>query len=364
MPHPFAAFFRGRRVLVTGHTEFPCGWLVAWLKALSAQVYAFGPPPATRPNFFDATLLDRGISSVFADIRNRNTLAEMFAQCQPEIVIHNANHVPAERAFRDPVEAFSSSLMGTVNVLEEARLTRSVRAVVIVTSALCYENRGAALSCREEDAIGGSDPHCASLAAVELAAAAYSRSFFQNTSTGVATARMTSVAGGGDWRENEVVPDMVREITGEQRVIVHNGAAIHPLLHVLDAAGACLLLAQRLYESGNVFSGAWNFGPQDGDSRTIREISEKFVSLWEGAELDPELQEEEELPRAIQLNTRKAQMHLGWTPRLGFDDALAWTAEWYRTFYSDPTSAGRNTEAQINQFMSGRGCDEADPTRS
>ena len=178
------------------------------------------------------------------------------------------------------------------------------------------------------------------------------------------TARMTSVAGGGDWRENEVMPDMVREITGEQRVIVHNGAAIHPLLHVLDAAGACLLLAQRLHESGSAFSGAWNFGPRDGDSRTIREISERFVSLWEGAELDPELHQDEELPRAIQLNTRKAQMHLGWAPRLGFDGALARTAEWYRTFYSDPKSAGRTTEMQIEQFMSGRGSGEADPTRS
>ena len=150
-----------------------------------------------------AHVANAGVPVLLLDIvppgaTNRNTLAEMFAQSQPEIVIHNANHVPAERAFRDPVEAFSTNLMGTVNVLEEARLTKSVRAVVIVTSASCYENRGAALSCREEDAIGGSDPHCASLAAVELAAAAYFRSFFQNTSTGIATAQKSQC--GSSWR--------------------------------------------------------------------------------------------------------------------------------------------------------------------
>src|SRR5438128_3949192 len=117
MSHPFAAFYRGKRVLVTGHTEFPCGWLVAWLKLLSAKVCAYGPPPATRPNFFDATLLDRGIASTFADTRNRNTLAEMFAEYQPEIVIHNANQVPAQRASHEPMQAFSSNLMGTVNML-------------------------------------------------------------------------------------------------------------------------------------------------------------------------------------------------------------------------------------------------------
>lgn len=351
MPHPFAAFYRGKRVLVTGHTEFPCGWLVAWLRLLAAKVSGYGLPPATRPNFFDATLLDRGITSAFGDVRNRNSLADAFAEFQPEIVIHDATQVPAQRSGREPLEAFATNLIGTVNLLEEARLTKSVRAVVVMTGASCYENRDWFWSYREEDVLGGRDPYGASMAGVELASSAYLRSFFQGTRTGIATARTASVLGGGDWRPDELIPDIVRDITSDHLVLVRCGSSIYPQLHVLDALRPCLLLGQRLYESGQAFSGPWNFGPRDADAESIQKIAEKFVELWGRGQLELRSHCDPSPPRPVRLSIRKAEMHLGWTPALGPDEALAWTVAWYRAFYSDPASAWCTTEHQIQQYM-------------
>jgi CDP-glucose 4,6-dehydratase len=173
MSQVFADFYRGKRVLISGHTGFAGGWLAAWLKMLGARVSGYGAPPSTRPNFFDATLLDRGMTSIFGDLRNREALANVFADFQPEIVIHYATQIPAERAQLDPVETFATNAMGTVHILEEARHIDSVRAVVVANTDQCYENRNWFWSHREHDALGGRDAHSSSAACAELAVSAY-----------------------------------------------------------------------------------------------------------------------------------------------------------------------------------------------
>jgi len=354
MPHPFADFYRGKRVFVTGHTGFTGGWLVAWLKLLGAKVFGYGLPPATRPNLFDANLLDRGITSTFGDVRDRNALANAFAEFQPEIVIHNAAQSLVQRSQRDPVETFATNVMGTVHVLEEARLTSSVHALVVASGDQCYENRDWFWGYREEDALGGKDPYSSSQACAELATSAYIRRFFQGTKTGVATARIANVIGGGDWAENRLIPDIVRGITAGQRAVIRDGSAVRTWFHVLEAVRAQLLLAQRLFESGAEYSGPWNFGPHDEDEISVRKFVESFTSLWGQREgeliLDPEDSDAQQ-PRRLRLNTKKAQLQLGWTPVLGLDEAIAWTVEWYRAFYAHPASAWRTTENQIQQFM-------------
>lgn len=354
MPHPFADFYRGKRVFVTGHTGFTGGWLVAWLKLLGAKVFGYGLPPATRPNLFDANLLDRGITSMFGDVRDRNALANAFAEFQPEIVIHNAAQSLVQRSQRDPVETFAANVMGTVHVLEEARQTSSVRALVVVSGDQCYENRDWFWGYREEDALGGQDPCSSSQACAELATSAYIRSFFQGTKTAIATARVGNVIGGGDWAQDRLIPDIVRGITTGQRVAIPNGSAVLPWFHVLEAVRAHLLLAQRLSESGSKYSGPWNFGPCDEDEISVRKFAESFTNHWGqgGGELILNLQDSDACqPRPLRLNTTKAQMQLGWTPVLRLDEAIALTVEWYRGFYADPGSAWRTTEDQIQQFM-------------
>jgi CDP-glucose 4,6-dehydratase len=347
MLDPLAEFYRGKRVLVSGHTGFAGGWLTAWLKLLGAKVSGYGSPPSTRPNFFDATLLDRGMTSIFGDLRDREALANIFAESQPEIVIHYATQVSSPRALLDPVEAFATNVMGTVHILEEARHIEPLRAVVIANSDQCYENSG---SHREQDALSGYDPYSSSAACVELATSAYMGAFFRSTKTAVATARTGSMIGGGDWAEGELVPDLVRGITSGEKSLVRKSSAVRPWQHVLEPVHAHLLLAQKLYEQGQEISGAWNFGSRDEAAIAVRRLAESFVKQWGAGKLAFEPDENASQP-VIRLNTQKAQTHLGWKPALSLEDAIAWTVEWYKSFYADPASSWRTTEDQIQRFM-------------
>jgi CDP-glucose 4,6-dehydratase len=352
MPHPFVDFYRGKRVLISGHTSFAGGWLTAWLKLLGAQVCGYGLPPSTRPNFFDATLLDRGMTSIFGDLRNREALANAFADFQPEIVIHYAAQVSAQRAKADPVDTFASNVMGTVHVLEEARQIDSVRAVVIANSDQCYQNRSEQQGQREEDALGGYDFASSTAACTELAAAAYRAQFFHGGKTAVATARTGNVIGGGDWAEGELVPQIVRGVLASQPIVITASSAPAMSQHVLEPVRAHLLLAQALFEQGHKFSGAWNFGPPDENTLTTRKLAERFIGFWGAGDLAPASEEGVSgVEPVFRLNTHKAQTHLNWRPSLPLGDAIAWTVEWYKAYYADPASSWRTTEDQIQRYM-------------
>lgn len=352
MPHPFTDFYRGKRVLVSGHTSFAGGWLTAWLKLLGAQVCGYGLPPSARPNFFDATLLDRGMTSIFGDLRNREALANAFADFQPEIVIHYAAQVSAQRAKADPVDAFATNVMGTVHILEEARQIDSVRAVVIANSDNCYQTlTGLSGNC-EEDALGGRDFAGSTAACSELAAAAYIREFFLSSKTAVASARTGNVIGGGDWAEGRLVPEIVRGVLAGKQIPVEESPTPQMWQHVLEPARAHLLLAQKLFERGQEFSGAWNFGPRDEEAMTARKFAARFVELWGAGQLAPGSDHDPaQVPPAFRLHTHKAQTKLGWKSALPLDHAIAWTVEWYKAFDEDPASPWRTTEDQIQRYM-------------
>jgi CDP-glucose 4,6-dehydratase len=340
MSHFFADFYRGKRVLVTGHTGFEGGWAAAWLKLMGAQVCGYGLPPATRPNFFDATILDRGMTSVFGDVRDRNSLASTFTEIQPEIVIHYAARTSPQAAFREPVDAFSTNALGTVNILEEARLTQSVKAMVLVSSASCDGHELSPPVNAETREI-----YRASLASAELARLAFTKSYFQKTGAAVATARVADAIGGGDWREGRVVPDLVRAIISAQSVPSRQEKERKlRIWHVLEPVRACLLLAQKLFERGQKSAGVWDFAP-GGGRIAASEFSEKFAALWHANDV-----------RASGLlaskpNSEKTESELGWSPLLSSDQALAWTVEWYRGFCSEPASSLKTTQDQIEQYM-------------
>ncbi len=316
MPHPLAAFYRGKRVLVTGHTGFQGGWLVAWLKLLGAQVLGYGLPPSTRPNFFDATLLDRGITSVFGDVRDRNTLANAFTDFQPEIVIHCAWHSGQQRASREPVETFATNLMGAD---------------------------------WEDDTPTGDDPHAAAIASAEIASSAYQRSFFRNR--GVATARLANAIGGGDWAEERLVPTIVREITSGEPGLLNCRDGLRQWQHVLESGHGLLALGQSLYEHGHSSSGPWNFASSEQTAVSERDLAEKLVKAW-GKEVSfAATGEATDEAHSHIFNNAKAQAQLGWRTIFELDEVIAWTVEWYRAFYADPASAWRTTEDQIQQYM-------------
>jgi len=346
MSHSFADFYRGKRVLVTGHTGFEGGWTAAWLKLMGAQVCGYGLPPATRPNFFDATILDRGMTSVFGDIRDRNSLASTFTEIQPEIVIHCAARTNPHSSLREPVDVFSTNVMGTVHILEEARLTHSVRAIVLMNTDWCREHE--VRPARESDEIGPNQLLSASMASAELARSAFNTAFFRRAGTAVATARTADAIGGGDWREGRIVPDLVRGIL--------SGQAVRPskekegklrIWHVLEPVRACLLLAKNLFERGQKSTGVLDFAP-GGGRISAPEFSEKFAALWNAADAG---QISSSKPPASKSSPEKRQSELGWSPLLSPDQALAWTVEWYRGFCSDASSTLKTTHDQIERYM-------------
>jgi CDP-glucose 4,6-dehydratase len=351
MPHPLAAFYRGKRVLVTGHTGFQGGWLVAWLKLLGGKVLGYALPPSTRPNFFDATFLDRGITSVFGDVRDRNTLANAFTDFQPEIVIHCAWQSGQRRASREPVETFATNVMGAVHVLDEARLTTSVRGLALATSESYCADHNDVSGTSEEDADAGNNPYAATVAAAALASSAYQQSFFQNRSRGVATARLANTIGGGDWAGERLVPNIVREITSGDLALLNCSDGLRQWQHVLESGHALLVLGQSLYEHGHTYSGVWNFTPAEEAAISERELGEKFVKSW-GAEVPfASTGEAPDEAHSHILNGGKAQGQLGWRTIFELDEAIARTVDWYRAFYADPASAWRTTEEQIQQYM-------------
>ena len=346
MSHSFADFYRGKRVLVTGHTGFEGGWTAAWLKLMGAQVCGYGLPPATRPNFFDATILDRGMTSVFGDVRDRNSLASTFTEIQPEIVIHCAARTSPQSSLREPVDAFSINVMGAVHILEEARLTNSVRAIVLMNADSCPEHELRAA--RESDGMGPNELLRASMASAELARSAFNKAFFQKTRTAVATAQTADAIGGGDWREGRIVPELVRALVSAQPVAVGQEKERKlRIWHVLEPVYACLLLAKNLFERGQKSAGTWDFAPVRGRI-SATEFSEKFAALWSGADAG---QSSSSKPLASKSNFEKSQAELGWSPLLSPDQALAWTVEWYRGFCSEPASPLKTTHDQIERYV-------------
>lgn len=350
-------FYSGKSALVTGHTGFKGAWLCHLLKRLGARASGFALSPADRPSLFELAHVAEGMASTIGDVRDLPALHATFAAQQPEIVFHLAAQALVRKGYREPVETFSTNVMGTVNVLEAARACPQVRAVVIVTSDKCYENREWMWGYREDEPMGGFDPYSASKGCAELVAAAYRRSFFQGGQGGaaVASARAGNVIGGGDWAEDRLIPDILRGILADESIEIRNPRATRPWQHVLEPLSGYLLLGQRLLEGGQAYAEGWNFGPADGDSIPVGEVARRLVEtlgrgtlkLWENP---PEGAPHE--AHALRLDCSKARARLGWRPRLDFVATLRLTAEWYRATIADPTTAAAMLDRQIDAYLS------------
>jgi CDP-glucose 4,6-dehydratase len=359
MSKSLGSFYRGKRVLVTGHTGFKGGWLTEWLKFLGAQVTGFALPPTTRPNLFDAIALDRGMTSIFGDVRDRNALSTVFADHSPEILIHNAGQSSAAKSHREPVETYAVNVMGTVHILDEARYVRPLRAVVVATTTSAGERAWLAERSvpHEEKPDSAATPLASSRSCAESVTAAYRSSFFSELrSAALASVRSGELIGGGDWAEDRLIPELVRAIAGDEPLMIRRPDFIYPAGHVLESVRGCLMLAQRLYEEGQSHGDSWNLGGWEQDPLTVRGLAERVTREWGKGELivdsgsQPVHGAEVQADWAPSPSTSLRPLP-GWKPLLGLDQALQWSVEWYREYYRDPAAAWRMTQKQIGSYM-------------
>lgn len=343
-------FWRSKKVLVTGHTGFKGSWLCLWLQSMGAEVCGFALEPPTTPALFDVANVSSGMLSIIGDIRNIDSVSDVFSNFKPEIVLHLAAQPLVRRSYVDPIETYSTNVIGTVNLLEVARNTDSVRAIVNVTTDKCYENREWFWGYREDEPMGGYDPYSSSKGCSELVTSAYRRSFLNNKGIALASARAGNVLGGGDWAEDRLVPDILRSFENKTPVLVRNPLSIRPWQHVLEPLSGYLTLAERLYVDGEKWAQGWNFGPKDEDARSVEWIVTQMCAMWGGDAswiLDEAIHQHE--ANYLKLDISKAKAVLGWEPRWDLKTSLFYIIEWQHSWM-----AGSNMKqvctSQINAF--------------
>lgn len=334
------AAWQGRAVFLTGHTGFKGGWLSLGLAWLGAKVTGFALAPATDPSLFTAAQITRDLTtSLDGDIRDAGALSAALNAAQPEIVYHLAAQPLVRASYRDPAETWSTNVMGTVHLLEAVRQCPSVKAVIVVTTDKCYENREWHWGYREIDPLGGHDPYSASKAGAELVAASYRRSFLDKQGVLLATARAGNVIGGGDWSEDRLIPDAARAVQKGEALLIRNPAATRPWQHVLESLHGYLLLGQALLAGKREAAEAFNFGPEAMDNRSVTAVLEGLRTEWQELSwtIDPAYAEAPHEAQALYLDSAKARAVLGWQPRWRLETALTETAHWYRQALAEPT---------------------------
>ena len=349
------SFWKDKTVLITGHTGFKGSWLSLWLQNLGVNAVGYSLQPPTQPSLFQVANVADGMTSIIGDVRNLDHLKSVIAEHCPQIIIHMAAQPLVRRSYTDPVETYSTNIMGTVNVLEAVRQSECVRVVVCITSDKCYENKEWVWGYRENDPMGGHDPYSSSKGCAELVISAYRNSFFstdeyRHHKVAVASTRAGNVIGGGDWARDRLIPDMITAIMEDRPVAIRSPHAIRPWLHVLEPLHGYLSLAEQLWARGPEFSQAWNFGPPNKDAKTVLWIVGQIVRLWgEGARWVPDLARHPHESRSLKLDCSKTQSMLGWTSKLPLSTVLEWIVEWYHSYQQDRDMRAL-TEEQIARF--------------
>lgn len=346
------SFWAGRRVLLTGHTGFKGAWQVQWLHRLGAQVYGYGLPPAATPNLYTEAGIDSLLAGEWlADIRDPAAMMQAVAAAQPDIIFHLAAQPLVRASYRDPVETYATNVMGTVHLLEAARRCASVRAIVLVTTDKCYENREWAWGYRESDPLGGHDPYSASKACAELVAASYRQAFF-GTGPLLATARAGNVIGGGDWSADRLLPDAARAVAAGTPLIIRSPQATRPWQHVLESLHGYLLLAERLFAGDTSCARAWNFGPDSSGASSVEQVLTELQRHWPALawQLDPAAATAPHEAGYLHLDASLARQQLGWQTTWPLAARLAHTADWYRRHQDGCASARTLCTEQIELF--------------
>ena len=330
--------FNNRKVLVTGHTGFKGSWLCLLLTQLGAQVYGYALEPPTEPSLFKEANIDELVNSQIGDIRDLNQLQTYIQKIEPEVIIHMAAQPLVRDSYKIPVETYSTNVMGTVNLLESCRNVSSVRAIVIVTTDKCYENREWHWGYREDEAMGGYDPYSNSKGCSELVTSSYRNSFFNPNEydthkVAVATARAGNVIGGGDWANDRLITDFIKAISKGEKLKIRSPFSIRPWQHVLEPLNGYLTLAAKLYTEGPEYGQAWNFGPEDNDAQNVEWITKKICELWDdGAHYEIDTNPQPHEANYLKLDCSKAKAELDWHPNWNIQQTLESIVEWNKSF--------------------------------
>ena len=344
-------FWRGKRVFLTGHTGFKGSWLSLWLQSMGAELHGLALEAPTTPNLFTVAQVASGMAgSTLGDIRDLATVQKAMQASQPDIIIHMAAQPLVRLSYAEPVETYATNVMGTVHVLESARHTPSVKAVVVVTTDKCYENKEWLWGYREDEPMGGHDPYSNSKGCSELVTSAYRSSFLQGQGIAVASARAGNVIGGGDWAADRLVPDILRAFEQNQPVIIRNPHATRPWQHVLEPLSGYLTLAEHLYTDGQAFAEGWNFGPKDNDAQPVQWIVEHMVNSWgNGASWQQDGGVHPHEANYLKLDISKAKARLGWQPHWPLATALAHITTWHQAWLANDDMK-KLCLAQIQQY--------------
>jgi CDP-glucose 4,6-dehydratase len=349
------SYWKGRKVLVTGHTGFKGSWLSLWLEALGANVTGYALEPPTQPSLFEQAGVAGAVRSIFADVRDFPRLKAAVADSVPDVVIHMAAQSVVRRGYEDPIETYSSNVMGTVHLLEALRQLKHRCVVVNVTSDKCYANREWIWGYRENEPMGGRDPYSNSKGCAELVTTAYRESYFPPASfdrhgVALASARAGNAIGGGDWTSDQLIPDLMRGFLGSQPCLIRNPSAFRPWQFVLEPLRGYLMLAERLAADAAGFADGWNFGPADADAKPVSWIADKLAHSWGSpASWSHDAAVHPREAHALKLDASKAKACLDWHPVSPLPLALEWIVEWYRAYQSG-ADLRRLTQMQIERY--------------
>lgn len=334
------AFWSNRSVLVTGHTGFKGSWLCLWLERLGARVTGYALEPPTKPSLFETARVAENIVSIRGDVRDVAQLTQAIRDHEPEVIFHLAAQSVVRASYDDPVETYSTNVIGTACLFQAVRTVPGRRAIVNVTTDKCYRNKEWIWGYRENDELGGRDPYSNSKACAELVTESFRESFFPTAELvrhGVclASARAGNVIGGGDWTRDQLIPDIVRAFTSGRPVEIRQPGSTRPWQHVLDCVGGYVLLAEKLATGGAEFCTAWNFGPRQDDVKPVSWLADALVAAWGGSaswRVDGRAHPHE--ARMLRLDSSNALEVLGWRPKLDVARALDWTARWYKSHHA------------------------------
>lgn len=352
----FGDFYKGRKVLITGHTGFKGSWLSILLHWLGADVYGYALEPDTNPSLFELANVDQLVSSTIGDVRDYNFLLKTLKEIQPEVIIHMAAQPLVRESYKNPRETYEINVMGTVNLFDAIRQVHSVKAVLNVTTDKCYQNKEWYWGYRENEPMGGYDPYSNSKSCSELVTSSFRNSFFNSKEYSIhgvalASARAGNVLGGGDWAEDRLIPDFIRAIIHGDKLKIRSPYSIRPWQHVLEPLSGYLMLCQKLYSQGPDFAEGWNFGADDNDAKNVEWITLKICEFWgNGAtyELDRTPQPHE--ASYLKLDCSKAKTILGWHPVWNVETTLKMIVSWYKAYLNN-TDIREVSISQIEQFF-------------
>ena len=347
-------FWQDKRVFLTGHTGFKGSWLALWLQQLNAKVTGYALAPDSTPSFFElARVAEQIHQSVIGNINHFSSLQQALEQAQPEIVFHLAAQPLVRESYLNPLETYQTNVIGTANVLEICRQISSIKVIVVITTDKCYENREIDHPYREDEPLGGYDPYSSSKACAELVVSAYRNSFFRHDDgffkLGLASARAGNVIGGGDFSKDRLVPDFIRALVQHQPIHLRYPGAIRPWQHVLEPLRGYLMLAEALWQYPKQFSEAWNFGPAEGDTRTVGQIIDLLMADFGRGQKTIDTAKQPHEAHFLKLDIQKAERHLAWHPRLNIESALKLVKDWYQDWLNKADML-ECTLKQINDY--------------